>query len=116
MFSITVAHTSTGCALVTVVGEIDAGSMIELGPELERLPDGVSTAVVVDLSRVPYCSCSGVGMFVELLSRTRHDGVPLALVIGTHAVRRAFEVLDVSRLFAIRDDHTSALSAVRMAA
>ncbi|MBK1783505.1 STAS domain-containing protein [Prauserella sp. ASG 168] len=94
-----------------MLGEIDAATLAEFGSELAALPHRGAYAVVVDLARVRYCSCAGARELLDLRDRAEHAGVPLALAVETHAVRRVLDVLGVAPLFTLRRNARAALTA-----
>jgi anti-anti-sigma factor len=94
-----------------VAGEIDALSLDFLDGDIAGQPSGDTNALVIDLSGVSFCSVGGVRVLAALLERTNAVAVPLELVVATHAVRRALELLTVPGLFSIHADRGSALTA-----
>ncbi|WP_158887134.1 STAS domain-containing protein [Amycolatopsis anabasis] len=110
-FAVTVIHASAGYTHVVIEGDIDAISLPALDYELAAHPSGDTHAMVVDLSRVPFCSAGGLLTLTELLDRTTEAAVALELVVDTRAVRRALECLPVVGLFPIQHDRASALTA-----
>ncbi|WP_216214921.1 STAS domain-containing protein [Amycolatopsis aidingensis] len=111
-FSVTVARTGEGCVLAIVLGEIDAITIPRLDEELASYPDGETTAVVVDLSRVSFCSVAGLRLLGDLLERTNRVGVPLELVVETHPVRRALTCAGLDRKFSAHETRAAALAAI----
>jgi anti-sigma B factor antagonist len=110
-FTVTMTRNGAGCTQAVVVGEIDVISLDVLESELASQPSRGTNALVVDLSRVPFCSAGGVRLLLELLDRTTAAAVPLELVVDT-PTRRDLACLEVLELLSIHVDRASALAAV----
>ncbi|WP_158889042.1 STAS domain-containing protein [Amycolatopsis anabasis] len=111
-FAVTVTRNHAGCTQIAVVGEIDANSLALLDHELADQPSRDTDALVLDLSRVPFCSIGGVGALLALQQRTNTAAVPLELIVDTRAVRRALEILTAPGLFSLHATRASALAAI----
>ncbi|GAB3491161.1 STAS domain-containing protein [Amycolatopsis cihanbeyliensis] len=111
-FSVTVSRTGEGCVLAMVLGEIDAITAPRLEHELARWPEGDTTAVVVDLSRVSFCSVGGLRLLGDLLERTNRVGIPLELVVDTHPVRRALACAGLEQKFSAHETRAAALASI----
>lgn len=110
--SVSFADDGAGCTSIVAVGEIDANTLPRLTPALHRQPNSGTNAVIVDLSRIDFCSCAGVAELLSLLERTNEVAVPLELIVGTQSVVRAIECLGLSEIFSMHVDRRSALDAV----
>lgn len=108
--SVTVVRTPAGIVRVLVAGEIDWAGAQELNQAIEHEPSAGTTALVVDLSRVPFCSSPGLHLLVGLRRRAGAAGVPLELVVGTVTVRRVMEAAGLWRLFSTHDQLAAALA------
>lgn len=64
--------------VLSIGGELDALSVVELRPALERLATA-GRPVVVDLSALQLIDSSGVGAIVSLYKRLRAQGADLAV-------------------------------------
>ncbi len=65
---------ATGVTHLAIEGELDAVSVSELRPDLEKLVKGRPTVVEVDLSSLRMVDSSGVGALVSLYKRVRAQG------------------------------------------
>jgi len=110
-FAVTAKRSSAGLVRVVVTGEIDAGTLDRLDRELSDQPRVGTTALVVDVSGVLFCSISGGRSLVGLLDRSTMAGVPLALV-DAHAIRRVLKFIPGAELLSSHRDLPSALAAV----
>lgn len=88
-----VAVTSRGeFAYVTVVGEIDLATLDELEDASAGQPGPGTSVMVVDLSRVSFCSCGGMSWLDGMRERADRRGARLEVVIDD-SVRRGLSVL-----------------------
>ena len=65
---------ATGVTHLAIEGELDAVSVSELRPDLEKLVKGRPTVVEVDLSSLRMVDSSGIGSLVSLYKRVRAQG------------------------------------------
>jgi anti-sigma B factor antagonist len=65
---------SSGVTQLAIEGELDAVSVSELRPDLEKLVKSKPTSVEVDLSSLRMVDSSGVGALVSLYKRVRAQG------------------------------------------
>ncbi|HSY41697.1 MAG TPA: STAS domain-containing protein [Polyangia bacterium] len=65
---------ATGVTHLAIEGELDAVSVSELRPDLEKLVKGRPTVVEVDLSSLRMVDSSGIGALVSLYKRIRAQG------------------------------------------
>src|SRR4051794_38718253 len=78
-----------GAYVVSPVGELDLGTVDELGATLAARPGGCSL-VVLDLNGLTFFDTSGMRLVVETLQDARRTGISLALVRGPEDVQRLF--------------------------
>ncbi|HVW44550.1 MAG TPA: STAS domain-containing protein [Amycolatopsis sp.] len=110
--SVTVTHHHAGITQVFIVGEIDLATVREWRDTLGGQPEQDVTALIVDLSRVSFCSVRGMRLLCGLQDRAGQAGVPVEVVDGGHAVRRCMCACGVRDLFSVHRDHTTALAAL----
>jgi anti-anti-sigma factor len=75
-------------------GEVDAGTVRDLGSALSEAAGDLSRTVLVDLSLVTFMDSSGLGALLSCHERLRRQGRPLVVIVpdGNPAV----SVLEVS--------------------
>ena len=71
---------SSGVTQLAIEGELDAVSVSELRPDLEKLVKSKPTSVEVDLSSLRMLDSSGVGALVSLYKRIRAQGGEVVMV------------------------------------
>ena len=71
---------SSGVTQLAIEGELDAVSVSELRPDLEKLVKSKPTSVEVDLSSLRMVDSSGVGALVSLYKRVRAYGGQVVMI------------------------------------
>jgi anti-anti-sigma factor len=105
-----VSATEMGSAyVVTPVGELDLGTVDELGATLAARP-GECNRLVLDLTGLTFFDTSGMRLVVETLQETRRTGISLALVKGPEDVQRLFALAGMDDRLPFFDDLDEALA------
>jgi anti-sigma B factor antagonist len=73
-------NTENGASILRIEGELDAHSVIDLRPIINRIGEDRPASVVVDLSRLRLIDSSGVGAIVALFKVVRSYDGALAVV------------------------------------
>ena len=79
-------------ATVLPIGELDIDTMPILRAWCARLRGDGMRHLVVDLRQLEFIDSSGVRCILDLASEARLDGFSLALIPGSRAVQRVFEL------------------------
>jgi anti-sigma B factor antagonist len=98
--------------LLAVSGELDPTSSGELRRLVERALQAGRNCVVIDLDGVTHMDSSALAALINAHQLTSERGGQLALVISTEQLRRTLEVRGLDRLFTVKADRESAISAV----
>jgi anti-sigma B factor antagonist len=106
---VTVIRGPAAVTRVLAVGEIDSASAGHLDRAVEHEPAAGTAALVVDLSRVSFCSSCGLHLLVTLPRRADAAGVPLELV-ATGPVRRVLAAAGLRDVFSVQDSQEAALA------
>lgn len=99
-----------GCAVVTVVGELDLHTAPRLREALLPLAEEAGASVVVDLTEVPFLDSSGLTVFVVALKRLREQGGSLRLVAPSPRVVKVFAITGLDAAIPIHADLAAALA------
>jgi anti-sigma B factor antagonist len=97
-------------AIVDASGEIDLHQSTVLQQKLLEVLDQKPDRMIINLSDVSYMDSSGVASLVKLLSRTRKNGISLALAAPTKKVKAIFEITRLDSVFDIFDSEEEALA------
>jgi|SRR5436190_20571830 len=95
--------------VVTPVGELDLGTVDELGATLAARPD-TCPHLVLDLSGLTFFDTSGMRLVIETLQDARRSGISLALVRGSEDVQRLFALAGMNDRLPFFDDLDEALA------
>jgi anti-sigma B factor antagonist len=94
--------TQANTVTLAISGELDALTVTDLRPELDKIVSEGGDRVVVDLSSLRLIDSSGVGALVSLFKRVRADGRGFE-VTGTQGQPLSiFQVLRLDRVFELR--------------
>jgi len=95
--------------VVRPLGELDLGTVDELGAAVASRPD-TCPELVLDLSGLTFFDTSGMRLVVETLQDAQRSGISLALVRGTEDVQRLFALAGMHDRLPFVDDLDEALA------
>ena len=99
-----------GPVVLVVTGELDMSSAAELSKAVRAESAAAPTAVVVDLSEVPFLDSSAVGVLLEAATVTRSAGGGFAVVVGERTQSRSrLDLTGTSRVLNVCHDRDEAL-------
>jgi anti-anti-sigma factor len=81
-----------GTVTVTLRGELDLASVVELQECLSAVEEDAPALIVLDLAELSFIDSSGLRALLLADERARQDGRELVLTRGSDAVRRVFEM------------------------
>lgn len=84
--------------VLRVSGELDAVSVVELRPTLDKLVEEKAKRILVDLSELRLIDSSGVGAIVSLFRRVRTHGGTVELVGVQDQPLAIFRLLKLDRV------------------
>lgn len=84
-----------GTITLVLAGELDLGSRPVLEACLTEAPEGETSTVVLDLSKLTLIGSAGVGALLHAARHCAENGVELLVVPGQGAARRALELAGV---------------------
>ena len=102
--------------VLTVTGELDVAAAPGFSEKLNDIIRQGGGDVVVDLRRVGFVDSTGLAVLLNALRRLTRARRRMGVVIGSGAVKRAFEVTRLHWTFDVFDDMESALARSRAAA
>ena len=93
--------------IVFLAERIDAGTVPEFEKDIERIIEGISGPVVLDLSTVTFLDSSGLGSIIRLHKRLEDLG-GISIQGARKPVRKVFDVTRTSRKIRVLEaDHTA---------
>jgi anti-sigma B factor antagonist len=95
--------------VLSVRGEIDAGTAPRLGSRLFALVDEGKRGVVVDLSEVTFMDSTGIGVLLNAANHFQARHADLVLVCANDLILRPFELTGVTGYLTIVDSREKAL-------
>lgn len=101
--------TEEGHTLITVNGEIDASSSIELDNAIKEAANS-STRIMIDLSGLDYISSAGLGVFISYLEELKKKEARLVVFGLQENVYEVFQILGLQHLMTIKEDKKEALA------
>lgn len=99
-----------GLHLITVVGEIDAGSSIHLDNALKEALEQGEKKIIADLSGLNYISSAGLGVFISHIDEFEHHQVKLVLFGINETVKQVFDILGLEKLLVIEETKEQAIN------
>ena len=89
------------CALIRVAGILDAQTFEQLDETLNRLMDGGTNRIAVDLRGLDQVSAAGAGVFIGTHAILKERGGALVLSDLAQPVRELFDLLGLPEILAI---------------
>jgi anti-sigma B factor antagonist len=83
-------------AVLILEGELDLSGEAAFASELQRLEDGASPRIVVDLERLTFIDSTGVRLLLEATMRSRMDSDRLRLRSPSPQVARTLQLMHVA--------------------
>lgn len=93
--------------LISVSGEIDASSSIELDNALSNASE-THQNILVDLRHLDYISSAGLGVFISYLDEFKKKGVNLVMFGLQEKVHEVFAILGLQQLMNIKSSEEEA--------
>lgn len=100
-----------GIHIISVFGEIDAGSSIYLDNAFKEALENKEKKIATDLSGLDYISSAGLGVFISHLEEFNNDDVKLVLFGINESVKQVFDILGLEKLLQIVSDEKEAFAA-----
>lgn len=94
--------------LITIVGEVDASSSIELDNGISEAIEGGGKRFLVDCSALDYISSAGLGVFMSHIETFKQKGISLVIFGLNEKVENVFEILGLDQLLQIEEDKEKA--------
>ena len=96
--------------LISVKGDIDAGSSIHLDNALKEALSEGQKQIAIDLSGLDYISSAGLGVFISHLDELKIQNVQLTLFGINDSVQQVFDILGLEKLLTIVKTESEAIA------
>lgn len=96
--------------LITIIGEVDASSSIELDNAISEAVNSGRKQFLVDCSSLEYISSAGLGVFMSHIEEFKRQNIDLVLFGLNEKVANVFEILGLDQLLRIEDSKEEAKS------
>lgn len=100
-----------GVHIISVFGEIDAGSSIYLDNAFKEALENNEKKIATNMSGLEYISSAGLGVFISHLEEFENNNVKLVLFGINEQVKQVFDILGLEKLLKIVSDEKDALAA-----
>jgi len=90
-----------GADIISVIGEIDASSSIELDLAIAKSVGEGFRKILVDCSALEYISSAGLGVFMSYIEEMEDKNIPLILFGMKEKVANTFHILGLADLLNI---------------
>ncbi len=99
-------------AIITIDGDIDASSSIQLDESLSKNVNSDQKLVLIDCSKLVYISSAGLGVFMSYIEEFKASGQQFVLFGLSDKVKNVFEMLGLDQLMNIVPSKEEALNFV----
>ena len=106
------SKSDNGVVTVLIEGDIDMSSSTQVRTHLTDLFEKNQTAIVVDLSKVPYIDSSGIATLVEGLQWSHANNTKFRLTCLTPMVKDVFEIARLLTVFEVFDSNEDAIEGI----
>lgn len=100
---------------LTVNGDIDASSSIQLDDAMKKVLDDGATKLLLDCHHLNYISSAGLGVFMSYLEEINEKEIKMAIYGLNDKVHNVFEILGLDQLLVITKDKNEAINYVNEA-
>lgn len=90
-----------GADIISVIGEIDASSSIELDLAIARSVGEGFRKILIDCSALEYISSAGLGVFMSYIEELKEKNIPMVIFGMKEKVANTFQILGLADLLHI---------------
>ncbi|ANQ50408.1 STAS domain-containing protein [Flammeovirga yaeyamensis] len=95
--------------LISVVGELDASSSVELDTRLQQCIDNGETKLLIDCVGLTYISSAGIGVFTSRLDDVQLKNISMVLFNVAENIKSVFEILGVDQFLNLASNKEEAI-------
>jgi len=94
--------------VLTVVGDVDASSSIELDTALQSAIESKEEKILVDCKNLNYISSAGLGVFMSYIQDIKDNNIKLVICDLNDKVYNVFEILGLHQLLTLMATNSEA--------
>lgn len=98
--------------IITIVGDIDASSAIELDNKLAMVGNEKVSGLLVDCEGLEYISSAGLGVFMSYIKDFKDLDIKMVLFGLDRKVKKVFELIGLHNLLNIQETRELALKEI----
>lgn len=100
-----------GIITLSITGEIDAGSSVELDQAIQRC-SAAADKIIVDCSGLDYISSAGLGVFMSYVDEFQTNNIRMVIFGLSDRVAHTFSLLGLADLLTIVKGRSEALQSI----
>ena len=104
--------TENNYLLISVKGEADASSSIELDRQLRESFDEGNPHILVDCTNLNYISSAGLGVFMSYIEEVNEKAITFIIFGLSDKVSKVFTILGLDQLLTIKSNKEDALAEI----
>jgi anti-sigma B factor antagonist len=93
----------SGIYIISIVGDVDASSSIQLDNALSATLQEKQTKILVDCAKLNYISSAGLGVFMSYINDFENNNIKLVICNLNEKVIGVFRILGLDQLLKIVD-------------
>ena len=94
-------NSEAGIFVISIDGEIDASSSIQLDEVLKKSVAEKHPKIVVSCEQLAYISSAGLGVFMSYIEDINSNGIKMVIYGLNEKVKNVFEILGLDQLLTI---------------
>lgn len=98
--------------LISVQGEADASSSLELDKQIRESFEGDVSNILVDCTNLNYISSAGLGVFMSYIEEVNEKAIKFIIFGLSDKVSKVFSILGLDQLLTIKQTKEDALAEI----
>lgn len=103
-----------GMVFIDIIGEIDLYNAGSLKETLNEFVAAGKHRVILNMENVPYIDSTGIGVMLSLMRQFRQRQGDLKLAVLSPAVKKVFQLTNLTNFFSISDSEKAAIVAFNL--
>lgn len=93
----------TSSQIISINGELDANSAVELDTILTASVNQLHKQILIDCTHLNYISSAGIGVFTSKIEDCKQKGIALVLFGVNETVKNVFSILGLDQILPIEN-------------